>query len=601
MKWLNWFKKLGHALLTGLRRFPAGVLLSMAITVVILILNHRSSLMSNVERDDWTRALMVMILGFPMALGLHLLLERGQKPPAYKPAGLLTRLAAFLPLAGGLVAYAWYLLPQLEDVPVIRLAMLTAAAGVLFVIAPYWWRRDGLALHSTRLLTRLLVTVLYAGILMLSLFAILFTLENLLNVNIVEDHYADTATFVWALFAPLFFMAGIPGVREVPQQTDSPKTLRFLLHYILIPLIWVYTAILYAYSAKILIDREWPRGLVSSLILAYLCVGLLVWFLSAPIKGDTKLAVFHHRWFPWSAAPLFAILFIALFMRITPYGFTEERWFAFLLALWCAFAVAFLSARSLYRKRDPEAAGLRLIVLPLSLALLLVSSVAGPVSAFQISIRSQNNHLERLLTRNGMLQDGKATAAPQAVSREDAARMASILYWFEGTHSMNEVRSLSDTADVAEAAKRMNLDLDGEYPRYQNRYVQLRSQEEFTPLAVGGFDLLYEIGYNDASYQDEASGLVVRRDQALQEITVRREETILARWDMDALFTTLTDTYGDGAPLGEIVIPATDMTFDASAEGMRFRLVLRRLSGSLGAEEDVKDGFAEGILLVDLP
>lgn len=601
MKMLNWFKKLGRALLEGLRRFPAGVLLSVAITVVILVLNHRSSLMSATERDDWTRALMVMILGFPAALGLHLLMEKSQRPPEYKPAGILPHLAAFLPLAGGLTAYAWFLLPQLEDVPVIRLIMLTAAAVVLFVTIPCWWRRDGLALHSTRLLTRLLVTVLYAGILMLSLFAILFTLENLLNVNIVDDHYADTATFVWALFAPLFFMAGIPGVREVPQQTDSPKTLRFLLHYILIPLLWVYTAILYAYSAKILVDREWPRGLVSSLILAYLCVGLLVWFLSAPVKGDTRLALFHHRWFPWSAAPLFAILFTALFMRITPYGFTEERWFAFLLALWCAFAILFLCLRSLYRKRDPETAGFRLIVLPLSLALFLLSSVVGPVSAFQVSIRSQNNHLERLLASNGMLRDGKATAASQAVSKEDAARIASILYWFEETHGMKQVRSLSDTSDVAEAAKRLNLDLDGEYPRYQSRYVQLRTRDELSPLPVSGFDLLYELGYTDAPFQEDATGLDVRIDQERQEITIRRGEALLAQWDMNALFKTLTDTYGDGAPLGEVVIPDEEMTFDESAEGMRFRLVLRRLGGSLGDTDFGRNGYAEGVLLIDLP
>ncbi len=601
MKLTLWFRKLGSSLLTGFRRFPFAVLLSVAITFIIIVLNHWSNHMGNAERDDWTRALMVCILGFPIVLGVHLLLERMQKPPAYKPIRMPFQIGAFLPVAAGLLAYAWFLLPELDDIPIIRLIMLTAAAVLVFVFLPYWWKRDGLALHSTRLLTRGLVTVLYAGILMLSLFAILFTLENLLNVNIKDDHYADTATFVWALFAPLFFMAGIPGAREVPQPSDSPKTLRFLLHYILIPLLWVYTAILYAYSAKILIEREWPQGMVSSLILAYLCVGLLIWFLSSPVRDDTKLAGFNHRWFPWSALPLFGILFSALFIRIGEYGFTEERWFAFLLAVWCAGAILFLSARSLFRKKDPEAAGFRLILLPVTLAVLAISSVVGPVSAFSIAIRSQNTQLEALLERNGMLVAGQATASSGTVSKDDSARIIGILNWFQNTHALSDVNSLPDVSHMKDAADRLGLDPDAEYPSYQYRYVQFISEGENRPVDIGGYDRMIEIGYNALTYRDEATGLEFSMDQGTQQLTIRQPEQARVVWEIGELFSALAEKHGDGAPLGEVRLPATEMTFDKTVADMNLRLVLIRLGGNLNPEDNARNGYAQGWLLIDLP
>ena len=601
MKLTLWFRKLGSALLKGLQRFPAAVLLSMAVTAIILILNHWESSMTTLVREDWTRALAVCIMGFPVVLGVHLMLERTQRPPAYKPAGLPALLAAFVPVAAGLVAYAWFLLPQLEDVEMIRLVMLTAAWVALFVLIPYWWKRDGLALHSTRLLTRGLVTVLYSGILMLALFAILFTLDNLLNVPVKDDHYADTATVVWALFAPLFFMAGIPGVREVPQKSDSPKTLRFLLHYILIPLLWVYTAILYAYSAKILIEREWPRGMVSSLILAYLCVGILVWFLSSPVRDESKLAGFHHRWFPWSALPLFGILVTALFIRINAYGFTEERWFAFILAVWCAGAIAFLAIRSLIRKRDPETAGLRIIWLPLTLALLAISTVVGPVSAFSISIASQNSQFETILTRNNMLADGQATPASGTVSKDDTARIASILYWFEGNHGVDRVTSLSGTTSVGDAAKKLNLTLDGAYPDYRSRYVTLISENQNAPLSITGYDLMADVGYRGEALRDAVSGMDILTDQSALQVTVRQNGSELLVWELEALFDQLVEQYGDGAPVGEVRIPESGMTFEKTVGEVNLRLVLRNIGGEVGDEELYNKGYVEGWLLIDLP
>ncbi len=601
MKLTLWFRKLGSALLTGLRRFPFAVLISVAITFVILWLNHWSNQMGNAERDDWTRALMVLILGFPIVLGVHLMLERGQKAPTYKPVGVLWRVLAFVPVAAGLTAYAWFLLPVLDDIPIIRLIMLTASAVLIFVFTPYWWRREGIALHSTRLLTRSLVTILYAGILMMSLFAILFTLENLLNVNIKDDHYADTATFVWALFAPLFFMAGIPGIREVPTQADSPKTLRFLMHYILIPLLWVYTAILYVYSAKILIEREWPRGMVSSLILAYLCVGLLIWLLSSPVREDTKIAVFHHRWFAWSALPLFGILFTALFIRINEYGFTEERWFAFLLAVWCAFAILFLAIRSLFLNKNPEAVGLRLIVLPVTLAALAISSVVGPFSAFAISVRSQNRQFEQLLDRNGMLVAGQAVPAEGTLSKDDQSRMVSILYWFEETDRLPEVDSLPALQQVSQAAAHLALSLDETYPDTRYQYVQLISEAEAQPVDIAGYDLLVEIGYNDNLFTDTASGLSFRMDQQIQELRVTKAGEPLMKWDTSGLLQPLVEKYGDGAPLGELRIPKEAMTFDREVDGTRFRLHLVRLGGNLSPDASTRDKYTQGWLLVDLP
>lgn len=642
MKRFQWIFRTLQTLYSGIKRFPMAIMASVGAAVVFMIMNHLPSTASEWVRNDYSRVLIGFIMAIPFVLTVHLFLERLAKPPFYKNVSIFLRVGAFLPFIAGIILYTYFCLPDFDMEPILRTVMLTAMGVLVFAGITHWWSREGLALHSTRLLIRLFVTVLYAGILMLSLFAILFTIDRLLGVDVNDKAYGDTAILVWSLFATTYFYAGIPGVRETFTKEASPKTLRVLLHYILIPLLWVYTAILYIYSAKIIIERVWPEGLVSSLILAYTCTGILFWFLSNPIHKDNKIATFNNTWFAFSALPLFLVLFPAIGIRVGEYGLTEPRWFALILAIWCAVAVLFIAVRTVftwrYAKKNPgatipdgilqtkKAAGdsktirtaigdsktnrtaanvrrFSLMFLPISLAVVALISVVGPVSAFSLSKASQNKELTAIFSNNGMLQDGRIQKAVKEVTNEDKRRISSILYWFDSNHNLSDVAVLPENFVMTDVKTTFGFSFDDIGGIVPGSYRYARYQRDITQaIPIADFDILFPINYDTGEKKDSASGLSLIHEQETQTFTLFQNNIEIYSEDLTKRFQNLYETYGAQNENPQETLPMSALSFEITVNDMRIHLILNAIEGSTnGDSKDMKPGYAEGWLLVDLP
>ena len=80
------------------------------------------------------------------------------------------------------------------------------------------------------------------------------------------------------------FLAGIPTKNEKLSLEDYSRLLKVLVLYIVMPLITVYTIILYIYFGKIIITRVWPEGLVSHLVLWYSVISAAVLFFITPLR-----------------------------------------------------------------------------------------------------------------------------------------------------------------------------------------------------------------------------------------------------------------------------------------------------------------------------
>ena len=368
------------------------------------------------------------------------------------------------------------------------------------------------------------------------------------------------------------------------------------------PLLWIYAGILYAYSARILIEREWPHGIVSSLILAWLCIGLLVWFLSSPAKADNRMAAIYHTAFPWAALPLFVILFLAIGMRVSEYGITEERWFVLALAVWCCAAAAFLAIRSLIRSRDPEAAGFRVIWLPVSLAAIMTATVIGPFNAFDVSIRSQNRQLEALLIRHDMLVSERMRAPAGDIPTEDRQRIADILMWFDANHELTDVDSLPDGMTLANARDTLGFDVDGVSSPAGDRYVRFETADRYELVDIDGFDRMIPLPYGDMTQKDSGTGITLHYDGD-RVLTLEREGGVLYRQDFDDLLKKLMERSGATAGgSSHHVLAREEMTFDAGTDDLRVRIVLQGLGGMAGEDgATFKAEDADGWLLIDLP
>ena len=214
---------------------------------------------------------------------------------------------------------------------------------------------------------------------------------------------------------------------------DYPRALKILLLYIVMPLITVYSLILYLYFLKIIITRNWPQGLVSHLVLWYSIVSVAVIYFISPILKDNKWAEKFKGYFPKFIIPILIMMFISMGIRISAYGLTENRYYGIVMGLWVTGIMLYFSLKKQQKN----------IVIPVSLAILVLISVFGPLSSFSVSKFSQNKRLESILKRNGMLE-GNEIIAKSDIAREDKEEISMILMYFKNKHSLKDVKYLDE-------------------------------------------------------------------------------------------------------------------------------------------------------------
>jgi len=277
--------------------------------------------------------------------------------------------------------------------------------GFLFI--PYRDKDDNFEMYVIKILGRFFTTVVYSVVLYLGLVAILFTVNYLLEIRVEPEFYYYTWLIVVGVFAQCFFLGGIPSKGEIITVKQYPKGLKVLMLYIIMPLISIYTVILYIYFGKIIVTMKWPEGLVSHLVLWYGVISVGTLFLISSMINNSGWVKKYTNIFPKVILPLIIMMFISMGIRVNAYGITENRYFVLALGIW-VFGVMLYYSLSKRRKN---------IILPISLAIITFISICGPLSSYSLSKYSQNIRFEKIITRNNMVENGKVIKATGEVSK----------------------------------------------------------------------------------------------------------------------------------------------------------------------------------------
>ena len=221
---------------------------------------------------------MVLALGVPLSLCIKLFFERKEQ---YK------KVSQFVSYLGGavlLIAYYNFFLKDIDMVSTSRYIAFSLILYLIFLFISYLPNREDFEFYVIRIFTRFFTTILYSLVLYLGLSAILFAIDELLGVNIKGEIYYYAGLIVAGIFAPSFFLAGLPVKDEILTVSEYSRLLMVLVLYIIMPLFTVYTVILYIYFGKIIITRLWPEGLVSvsHLVLWYSAISAAVLFFISP-------------------------------------------------------------------------------------------------------------------------------------------------------------------------------------------------------------------------------------------------------------------------------------------------------------------------------
>jgi len=374
-------------------RFPLPVLVCALFTV--LAVDPGEQLSDFIGEDGFNRLLASLFVAFFM------LFAGAVAADARRGSRLLAHGGALL--AAGAVGLALFL-PATESAFESRAPYL-AGAGVLAALAAVGWmvRRNSngpLWTWCYRLLLRTLLGGVAATVLFLGTAAILASLEFLFDIEIDYRLYEDLQIVAFALFGPVFVLAGVPRFDPAAEPpAPYPRIFLVLVAFIAVPLLGVYALILHAYTARIALTQVLPEGGVVWLVAGFALSAVAAWFALHPAirRAEHPIA----RWFgvalfPALLVPL-GLMAVAIFVRVADYGITGERYAVLLALLW----LALVPLLALLTRGD----ALRKILTALCL-LLVVAAVGGPIGARGLTTMSQTARLDRLLIEAGVYRDG---------------------------------------------------------------------------------------------------------------------------------------------------------------------------------------------------
>lgn len=551
-----------HALAV-LRRFPW--------TLAVAAVAAAAAVMGTFPGTDpvWERLAFIAALGFPLTLALALLGEERVWPPAMRH---LTILGGLLGLT--LFFFAWPGVERRHEA--IRYLQVSAALHLCVAFLPFLGRRETLAFwqYNRRLFLGFLRAWLFSNVLFVGIAIALGALDKLFGVDVESSVYFR----IWLVIALLgntwIFLAAVPeGLAGLEGDPEYPRGLKVFSQYILTPLVFTYLVILLAYLVKILIGGEWPSGWIGWLVGSVAVTGLLGFLLVHPLRSDPGEAWIrtYARWLFIGLIPAALMLLVAFWKRILPYGLTEPRVLGLLLGLWLLGIAVLFTIRS--------GTGIRII--PSSLAVLLLLTVYGPVSATAVSIGSQGRRMARMLRPPG-------SGAPNA--REASAALRFLLDHRAGDAIAGAIGQELPAfewprpryGESRDSVARRLMDLAGvayvpEYAHQVNGWFHLASNH---PIPVGGYAWVLPVSSTDPEVRVLAGDTIA---VVLQPGGVGRARIRVGADTLTFDLGALARRYADSIPIRGTVMSGP-LVLEGESGRRRSALVVNQLSGNRDAD-----------------
>lgn len=516
-----------------LRRFPL-VMLSAATGVVAAMMLIERSLKDH--DDDIAKVLITAALGLPLLLDAAIAAEK------WKLEGIKKWLPSTAAL-GLLVLY--FLTLDLGDndpglTTMFRFFGLNLAAHLLVAYLPYldatpvedFWE------YNKRLFGNFMVGAFYSLVIYAGLSVAVLAVDNLFDLKINDNIYGHLFVFIAGIFNTSYFLANFPRRFEGLAEQNATYTIavKNLSKFILIPIVGIYFLILYAYSVKILGTWELPKGWVSSLVLGFSIAGIFTYLLNYLLVkfDDSGIVRGFRRWFFFVLLPMVVLLFVAIGRRLSDYGVTEERFIVATAGVW----LLLMSVYFIVSKKD------NIKFIPISLTVFALLTVLGPFSAFEVSQRSQVNRLEALLTKNNMLEAGRATPPEDTLPEDDAENIYSILQYLREYEHFAPVAPwfglpAGESSPDWETLNKISDDFKLNAPQIPGRgcniYFTLNQGFE-----ISGYDTLFKLSAYRVT-DDHFSGLTLSIAEGFVEL--REEGDLQDKFDLQPYLKTMHEKY----------------------------------------------------------
>jgi hypothetical protein len=552
----SFVKTLLNSVRPTLKRFWASVGLTVALTTTLIML-------VNVHGSSETLARLSMALFSGILTSWCVILMLEQEHLVSEFTGNLIALS----ISALVISGVYVLLKNMTLVSTTRYVAFCIFLFLMFFVIPGFRRANGLEMYLVKLFSQAVISILFAAVLFIGLSAITFTFSALFSLNVYFETYVKIWLVMVGVVAPFLFMAGIPSKNASLEIDDYPTVLKNLVVYVVTPLLTAYTLILYLYFAKILITRQWPVGLVAHLVLWYSMLSTAVLYFVWPLTHKQKWANTFARYFPRVVIPLLLMMFLSLGIRVRHYGITENRYYVAIAGLWILGSMIYLSVTKTRKS----------VLLPATLAILVMLSVFGPWSSFSVSKWNQNQRFNVLLNKYDMIQDGSIVFPSREISKEDGQEIVSILVYFERNHDLSDVNLLPAdfTMDEFESVFGFSRFGDVTIPKFlgynsENKYLDIDGyqylfdyttpsydQEEF-PLSTGNFETVY-------NRERQTIRVIFNGKVECEQSLAQHVGNLLSEYGTDNNMDLLPE----------------DMIITGESDTLRFKIVIKEMHGEL--------------------
>ena len=383
---------------------------------------------------------------------------------------------------------------------------------VLFLLIPILKKKENKEKYLQSVFSNFVITGIFVAVLWIGI-EIILTTVNYLFFNSGDSLFFRLTTysfwFITEVFGVSLFLSLLKKPDDNLENYEFPFIFNLLIKFVIIPLIIIYTGVLYIYMTKVLISMHLPKGLISHLVLWYTAFSVAVMILITPFTQKDKFFENFKKYFPYFSIPLIFASLFAVFQRTYQYGITENRYYVLISIFWLLFCMI------LYIRK------MNITGILISLITCLVISVYTPLSAKNVSNFSQSQRLKRMLVKYGALKDGKISKITQKLNNSEGSQIYTTIQYISDNSTIaklnfknekGEVYStlgdLEKGLDVKESWKDYSYRSDDE-GNYEERKVityKVKNIENSEIISdIAGYDNLiyYRNVYNDDSINQE--------------------------------------------------------------------------------------------------
>ena len=386
-------KKYPSQISTAFKRFPLAVAFAIFTTIAFIYVFESHSLLTDSKLLFWL--FFYPIAATMIALTISLVQESRKK---FSIIPHVVAEAVWLAVSIALTFYYVSTDNNTEHTYVLVTGLFIYTTVFLSIfIAPFFKQKDenGFWVFLMKNAKAAVIAGAISVFLLIAINGLLFGFFNLFDIKVSDKPFIYSAIICSCTIFPILFFSGIPSIDECLQEAPALNKFQTSANkFLFLPVISLYIILLYAYIAKIIIQWEMPKGMVSYLVSASMMLMLLRVTLTLPERINPKPSFEKTllKILPAACIPLVILMSVGIMRRISDYGISEDRYYIAAINIFYYIIIAILLIDKIKCKSKYIA------IVFCSMFLILTN---GPLSALNVTHRIWMESIETALAEQG--------------------------------------------------------------------------------------------------------------------------------------------------------------------------------------------------------